>query len=298
MTRRLVVLLLGGAVLLAGWVAAQEAPPDEGEAPLRLKKKRRPGEPPPKADASKPGDKDRKKTPPKDGKAKEDEPLDPEDGKSAEPEEDEKELLQRVARNMRSVEEQLANRELGEPTRQKQRDILHDLDKLINRAQRPQDQDQQQGQDQSPSAGGQRDKQRSQARQGGPGGQRGSRGQMTRGQRRGGQRGSGRQTTRTGRGSRPSASRPGGSQPQARGGNPRGTPGGTPGNRGGAGAKGSERDKDPNADLYKEEWGHLPQTMRAEMNVYSNPQPFLPRYDDLIKKYYRTIAEQGRKKGD
>ena len=31
------------------------------------------------------------------------------------------------------------------------------------------------------------------------------------------------------------------------------------------------------------------------MNAYSNPRPFLPRYDDLIKRYYRTIAEKGQK---
>ena len=39
-------------------------------------------------------------------------------------------------------------------------------------------------------------------------------------------------------------------------------------------------------------------THRAEMRAYSNPEPFLAKYDDLIRKYYRTIAEQGRKKGD
>jgi hypothetical protein len=34
------------------------------------------------------------------------------------------------------------------------------------------------------------------------------------------------------------------------------------------------------------------------MDAYSNMQPFLPKYDDMIKRYYRTIAEQGRRKGD
>ena len=64
------------------------------------------------------------------------------------------------------------------------------------------------------------------------------------------------------------------------------------------GGKSPQNNKNLNADLYKEVWGHLPESLRAEMNAYSNPQPFMPRYDDLIKKYYRTIAEQGRKKGD
>jgi hypothetical protein len=34
------------------------------------------------------------------------------------------------------------------------------------------------------------------------------------------------------------------------------------------------------------------------MDAYSNPQPFLPKYDELIKRYYRTIAEKGRRKGE
>jgi hypothetical protein len=83
---------------------------------------------------------------------------------------------------------------------------------------------------------------------------------------------------------------PGGQEPQQQ-------PGQT-GNQPGKGGKDRTNDKDVNADLYKDVWGHLPESLRAEMNAYSNPQPFMPRYDDLIKKYYRTIAEQGRKKGD
>ncbi|MFO0928723.1 MAG: hypothetical protein U0736_17165 [Gemmataceae bacterium] len=53
-----------------------------------------------------------------------------------------------------------------------------------------------------------------------------------------------------------------------------------------------------NVEEYKDVWGHLPESLRAEMNAYSNPQPFLPRYDRLIREYYKTIATQGRKKGD
>ncbi|MGH7172006.1 MAG: hypothetical protein ACRELG_17160, partial [Gemmataceae bacterium] len=70
------------------------------------------------------------------------------------------------------------------------------------------------------------------------------------------------------------------------------------GNGGGGGDK-DDRARNKNADLDKQGvWGHLPQTLRAQMDAYSNPQPFMPKYDDLIKRYYRTIAEQGRRKGD
>ena len=49
------------------------------------------------------------------------------------------------------------------------------------------------------------------------------------------------------------------------------------------------------ADLYKDIWGHLPETLRQEMNQYSREQ-FMPKYNDLLKQYYATIAEKGRQK--
>jgi hypothetical protein len=32
--------------------------------------------------------------------------------------------------------------------------------------------------------------------------------------------------------------------------------------------------------------------------AYSNDKQFMAKYDELIKRYYRSIAEQGRRKGD
>jgi hypothetical protein len=51
------------------------------------------------------------------------------------------------------------------------------------------------------------------------------------------------------------------------------------------------------ADLYKDIWGHLPETLRQEMNQYSREQ-FMAKYNELLKQYYATIAEKGRRKGD
>ncbi len=34
------------------------------------------------------------------------------------------------------------------------------------------------------------------------------------------------------------------------------------------------------------------------MNAYSNTKGFMPEYEALIRQYYSTIAEQGRRKGD
>jgi uncharacterized coiled-coil protein SlyX len=67
-----------------------------------------------------------------------------------------------------------------------------------------------------------------------------------------------------------------------------------PGARGG-GAKPGESSR--LADIYKDIWGHLPETLRQEMNQYSREQ-FMAKYGDLLKQYYATIAEKGRRKGD
>jgi hypothetical protein len=82
-----------------------------------------------------------------------------------------------------------------------------------------------------------------------------------------------------------------GKQPQQKKGGKGGTEQGNDGD-----SPSRKRENDP--DLTKDVWGHLPESLRPAMNAYSNPQPFMPRYDDLVRKYYRTIAEQGRKKGD
>lgn len=46
--------------------------------------------------------------------------------------------------------------------------------------------------------------------------------------------------------------------------------------------------------LAKDVWGHLPPALRQQLlNVYS--EKFLPKYDDLVRKYYEALAEQNRK---
>ena len=46
--------------------------------------------------------------------------------------------------------------------------------------------------------------------------------------------------------------------------------------------------------LAKDVWGHLPAAMRQDLlNVYS--EKFLPKYDDLVRKYYEALAEQNRR---
>jgi hypothetical protein len=57
-----------------------------------------------------------------------------------------------------------------------------------------------------------------------------------------------------------------------------------------------KRQNDKLADLYKDVWGTLPDRMRQEMDRYYREQ-FMPRYSELLKQYYSSLAEQ-RKKGD
>jgi hypothetical protein len=51
------------------------------------------------------------------------------------------------------------------------------------------------------------------------------------------------------------------------------------------------------ADVYKDVWGHLPETLRQEMDQYSREQ-FMAKYNELLKQYYATIAEKGRRKSE
>jgi hypothetical protein len=313
MTRRCLALLLAALVTLCGLSAVADEPPtDPGDAPLRLKKKpkvedKKPEsvKPAPKnADETKPDAKTRERKP---DEAK-DEPV------PSEPEKDEKEVMERLTRNLRTVDERLGKGDPGDATRQLQEDILKDIESLIRMGENPPpgggggggtppdqnqgdpDQDQKQkgqqgqgsankGQSGQPGAksgsgqrqdgteqGSARGKRRSDGRQ---------RGQLARGKARGGQ-----QTA-----SGPPRLRPGEQQP--------GTPDkGNQGDNPGGGGN-SQADINRNADLNKQDvWGHLPESVRAAMNAYAGRQEFMAKHESLIRKYYSTIAAEGRRKGD
>jgi hypothetical protein len=296
MIHRVVPILLASLILVVGLVCGDEPPGDKGDAPLRLKRKKRDGEPPAAQkdkETRRQGDKEKENKKEKE-KEKEEEPLVPEDGRPVE-EVDEKEVIERIGRNMRSVEEKLGNRELGEPTSQQLRDIIRDIDSLIRKSEQQsgggggeqQQQNQQDQQDQQDQQGGGAQKQqRQQAKQGQSGGKRqmarnGKRQRRELRSERGGKQKSGRQMA-------------GNQGPGRQEQKPMPQEGMNPG--GGGNSKSNPRDI--NSEMYKDHWGHLPESLRAEMNAYSNPQPFMPRYDRLIREYYKTIAEQGRKKGD
>jgi hypothetical protein len=266
MIRRLAVVLVAATMVVVGWAWAQDPPADQPEPPVRLKKKAKPG-----ADKPAPGD-DKE---PKPARRLEDKPKsDDEADEPQVPQEDEQEVLARVSKNMRASEERLGNKELGDGTRQVQRDIVKDLDELIRQSQSdsppPQGQQGQgggaqqpkQGQRQPQAGGAQSERRQRQARRA-----------QRRGQRnRAGQRGNARQQNQ------PTPSEQASNNPG-----------------GGNGGKKGEMNKIP--DLYKDIWGHLPETMRAEMDAYAR-EKFMAKYEELIKRYYDRAARESRSRGD
>jgi hypothetical protein len=313
----LLTLLLAALVALGGMVAcADEPPPAPGDAPLRLKKKPKPADD--KADPAKAAEKKPAEKKPDEKKPDEKKPEDKKDEAKegpapTAPEPDEKEVMERLARNVRSVADRLKEGELNEGTRQLQEDILKDIESLIRRSENPQggagggqQQDQNQDQDQNNSKAGKqgqgkqgdgKDKQGNSQAKGGPGGP-GDPGQGQNGKQG---RGKGRQRGKMARANNQRGGHlAGGGQPQG-GKEGQGTdPAGSGENRGGLDGNDKARGElNRNADLDKQDvWGHLPESMRASMNAYAGRQEFMAKHEALIKKYYSTIATEGRRKGD
>jgi hypothetical protein len=304
--RRVIPGLLVLALAVAG-LAAQDRPvADQDEPPVRLKKKDRPKAEEPKDDAAKPDNKEppkpaveEKKPKPEERLKKGDEPPDV----PQEPEVNEEEVLNRALKNARTAADLLQKQKADEPTQQVQRDVLKDLDSLIEQEKRAQ-QDQGGQQDQDQANAGQQPKD---GQDGGMGKQQagkpqpgaGQPGQQKKGSIFGRKRGQSQQQTAqgTGRGGRrrqARGNRPGqqGDQQMAQGDQPQG--GGGKANQGGNGGT-SPTEQNKLADVYKDVWGHLPEALRGEMNAYSREQ-FMDKYKEVLKQYYATIAEKGRRK--
>lgn len=229
------------------------------ERPDRLEKKNKPADPP--------------KTLPAESKNN-DRPTEPV------PDEDPAQVRERITKHMQAAEQKLKARDTGTDTRQLQDRVVKDIDTLIEIFRRPpppqnqpenqpQSQNQQQQnqpsnqqQQSQPSAGGTRREQRQQRRQ---------------------QNQPGRMAQQPQPGS-PSQSA-GSGQPQA-GANPAG-----------ARAPAASGSADKMADVVKDIWGHLPETLRQEVDHYYRDQ-FMPRYRDLLQQYYSRLAEKQRREGD
>jgi hypothetical protein len=238
---------------LTALVAAADDPkPDQAEPPVELKKKKRPDapddKPAPKAKAPAPkkdGEPKKDGDPKKDGEPKDEPP----------PAEDDKQILERINKNLKEAEDRLKKKDTGEATRQTQKDIVTDLDALIKQSQQQQAQNQPEGGGGSSSKNA-KDKQAS--------------GKSSRSKRSP---------------SRSNERQPGDSSQTKQG---TGTS-----NQGGAGKMGGDG-VDKTADIFKDRWGELPETLRMAMDVYAREQ-FMSKYSELLKQYYSTIAERKRR---
>jgi hypothetical protein len=200
-----------------------------------------------------------------------------------------KELLARVARNMESSEDRLKNRDPGEKTRAIQEQIIHDLDELIKKSKEQENKESSSQQSASSSQGGGGQSGRSQQQQQAEQQQRQQAGQQQ--QQAGQQQQQGAQAQqKNGQGKKDQTA---GGQQQI-GKDKSGKEGG---NTAGGGGNSSAKNKNTIADLFRDVWGHLPEQKRQEMDAYSRER-FMPRYDELLRQYYRTLSEQNRKKDE
>jgi len=287
MTRRIVTFLVG-VIAAATLATADEPAPDQPDAPVRLKKKKKADLPEP----VKPDDKKDLEKRPEEKKPdkKVDDKPEPltKDGEPMDAEEDEKEVLERVARNMKTVEERLVNKEINDSTRQLQDDIVKDLEALIKNAEDPQGGEQ--GNEEM-QQGGNDNQDKEQGKQG----QKGKSGSKKGMKKSGSQKGSaGKQKQK---GNQGGPMQPGTAQVKS------GEQEKSEGNGGknpGKGGNNKDAPLDParDADINKDSWGHLPETLRAQMNAYSSREKYMSKHQDLIKQYYKTIAAQGQRKGD
>ena len=185
-----------------------------------------------------------------------------------------KEIVARLHKNMQSSEERLAQKDPGDGTREIQKDILKDLDELIKQSQSQQDQDSQ-CQDGTCHKEGQGQKQKK--------------------DRKNSSKKSGNQKDQQSAKKKPSGS------PKPSGG--KGGKQGTQqvkgdGNNTDTVRQGSGKANNRVSELYPGIWGEYENRKREEMDTYARER-FMPRYEELLRQYYRTISEQSRKtKGD
>ena len=198
-------------------------------------------------------------------------------------------VLERITQTAEAVGDRLKDKDTGADTRQRQEQLLKDIDSLL-KPPPPMD---------GGGGGGANDMNRNDPPPMPPPG-----GGMGEGNPPPMGGGSGRQ--RPPRGSRGEGQpmpmggepMPGSPMPKPMGGEPMGV-GTKPGQPAGSNPGPGGGQKSPPAlpldvPITKEVWGHLPEKMRQEVSQYYREQ-YLPRYNELLKQYYTALAERERK---
>jgi hypothetical protein len=233
-------------------------------------------------------------------------------------EEDAAKIADRILQNTKEAADRLKESDPGTDTRKKQDQTLRDIDALLKQAENPspmgssgEKSDEQKNQDMGggsqggasqPMGGSSGQKGMSKQSGGGKSGQKqagssGSKSQSWRERRQQEQRAKADQER--GSGEPKNLPDPTGSgqraDTQAGSGGKKEQPGGAGATAGGNDRAGQNRKLPPSLpvddQIAKQVWGHLPEKLRQQMSQYYKEQ-FMPRYDDLLRQYYASLAER------
>jgi hypothetical protein len=212
-----------------------------------------------------------------------------------------KELVARIAKDMEASEKRLAKKDPKEATQQIQRDIVKNLDELMEQLKKKQDDENKDG----GGGGGGGGQQKSGGAKGSQGGAQGNSGGAkqqgggsSKAQSKGSQGGEGQQGQGkdAGQGGQGQQGQKKAGDKDGQGGEGKTKEGGKNGGAEQVGkAKTDNERHNPLADLHRDVWGHLPEQRRLEMDAYARER-LMERYQELLRQYYRTISEQSRQK--
>lgn len=190
--------------------------------------------------------------------------------------EDPKEVIARVAKNMEASEDNLKKHKTGEDTQKIQQKIVEDLDKLIN----------QEPPKKPKSGGAKKNKTQTQKDQQSPKDQKNQQNKPD----------NQPQTTKNQQKKPDDPMNMKDPMDLAKKGEDKDK--GGKNTKPGDGKKDDPTSKNTIAATVKDPWGNLSKAKRLELDAYAN-EPFMPQYEQLLRQYYQTVAEQsGKKKGD
>ncbi|HEY3787224.1 MAG TPA: hypothetical protein VGL71_00160 [Urbifossiella sp.] len=206
------------------------------------------------------------------------------------PKENPAEVVERIVKNSNAVGDKLAKTDTGKETRGQQDKILKDIESLIEQQENPppqdgddskdENKDQNKNQDMNPKGG--MDPKGDMQPKGGQQPKEGDGHQQAGRKPRQGEKGG----TPKGSGKEPSGAKQDPGMAKA---NPLpGTPGSMPGGQKGKPVAGKPSLPIDDA-VVKEIWGHLPDGLRQQVSQYYKEQ-FMPKYSELLKQYYSSLA--------
>jgi hypothetical protein len=208
--------------------------------------------------------------------------------------EDPQKIIERLKKNFNDTEGRLDGNDPGEQTRKLQEQIIEDLDKLLQQSQNNSGGGGGGGGASSSSGGGSSSSRGNQGKSGSSGNSGGAANNQPGNQGGGGSKNDQKKNGGANNGKGDQAKN-----------DPKDGKGGGGGNdkkdqkngQGGGNGKNDTTAKKPPTveDLYKNPWGSLPQKKRQEMDAYGRDR-FLQKYEQLLREYYRTIAEQDKRR--